>query len=127
MRIATLSKWSLGNSNANVPAHRTFLLFNRLYLRDVVETTHIFFKLMEKFCNGSVVVQDKGRSRAKKAKKATSNKSNAKPAEPESVSHFFLLFVSRHHICIRMTNIQISEERGPPLINLFIEPNVKRE
>ncbi|XP_055324474.1 protein timeless homolog [Sitodiplosis mosellana] len=43
----------------------------KTYMRDVVETTHIFFKLMEKFCNGNVVVQDKKKSRAKgkKAKK----------------------------------------------------------
>lgn len=44
-------------------------------MRDVVETTHIFFKLMEKFCNGSVVVQDKKKSRAKSKKSKKSQKS----------------------------------------------------
>lgn len=44
-------------------------------MRDVVETTHIFFKLMEKFCNGSMVVQDKKKSRAKSKKSKKSQKS----------------------------------------------------
>lgn len=58
-------------------------------MRDVVETSHIFFKLMEKFCNGSVVVQDKRKSQAKrnrgkKAPKSTTQKENT--PEEESVS-----------------------------------------
>lgn len=53
--------------------------FDRLYMRDVVETTHIFFKLMEKFCNGSVIVQDKNKRKHKKTKsKKPKSKSNHK-------------------------------------------------
>lgn len=37
-------------------------------MRDVVEAAHVFFKLMEKFCNGSVVVQDKNKNSRKKSK-----------------------------------------------------------
>lgn len=62
---------------------------NRMYMRDVVETTHIFFKLMEKFCNGSVVVQDKRKSHAngKKAKKLSKpSNNNKKSTEDEMVS-----------------------------------------
>lgn len=55
-------------------------------MRDVVETAHLFFKLMEKFCNGSVVVQDKRKSRAKgtKSKKA-SKSSNDNEQSPQEV------------------------------------------
>lgn len=63
-------------------------LFCRAYLGDVVEMVHIFFKMMEKFCNGRVVVQDKRRARKKpkgKSKKAPSQK---KSAEEEHVSFF---------------------------------------
>lgn len=60
-------------------------------MRDVVETSHIFFKLMEKFCNGSVVVQDKKKSQAKrkrgkKTPKPASEKENS--PEEENVSWF---------------------------------------
>lgn len=51
-----------------------------MYMRDVVETAHIFFKLMERFCNGSVVVQDKQKSRKKNnrtTKKPSAAKRNA--------------------------------------------------
>lgn len=34
-------------------------------MQDVVETAHIFFKLMEKFCDGTVVVQKRKILRAK--------------------------------------------------------------
>lgn len=66
-------------------------LFNanqyRVYMRDVVETAHIFFKLMERFCKGSVVVQDKQKSR-KKTKRTTKKPSNrdAQTTNDEQVS-----------------------------------------
>lgn len=52
-------------------------------MRDVVETTHIFFKLMEKFCNGSVVVQDKHKRQHKKSK---SKKQIPKPSQNTAAS-----------------------------------------
>lgn len=58
-------------------------------MRDVVETTHIFFKLMEKFCNGSVVVQDKrkARQKGKKMKKPAKSASETnEEKEDEAVS-----------------------------------------
>lgn len=63
-----------------------------MYMRDVVETTHIFFKLMEKFCNGSMVVQDKKKSRAKgkkgKKSKQKSSSQNGKAPDNDEVSRF---------------------------------------
>ena len=59
------------------------LITNRTYMRDVVETTHIFFKLMEKFCNGSVVVQDKKKSRAKSKKSKKSAKTSNNDADAD--------------------------------------------
>jgi timeless len=44
-------------------------------LRDVVETVNIFFKMLEKFCQGSVVVQTK--SKRKSQKKRTSKQKAA--------------------------------------------------
>lgn len=62
----------------------------RAYLRDVVETAHIFFKIMERFCHGRVVVQNKGRARKKaKAKPKVSKKSSqTKTSDGENVSCF---------------------------------------
>lgn len=49
-----------------------FLFHHRTYMQDVVETAHIFFKLMEKFCDGTVVVQKRKVPRAKnKTKRST--------------------------------------------------------
>lgn len=63
-----------------------------MYMRDVVEAAHVFFKLMEKFCNGSVVVQDKNKKSRKKSKstKKTSKKSRQSGAgtDAELVSDF---------------------------------------
>lgn len=63
----------------------------RAYLRDVVEMVHIFYKMMEKFCNGRVVVQDKSKPRRKK--KQTKGKSKGtkqkKSADEERVSFCF--------------------------------------
>lgn len=56
------------------------VFFARSYLRDVVEIAHIFYKIMEKFCNGRVLVQKKGHSRRNiKSKK----KQHTKEVTPE--------------------------------------------
>lgn len=41
-----------------------------MFLRDLIDTTNVYMKMMEKFCQGSIVVQTK----AKKKKKAPSKK-----------------------------------------------------
>lgn len=38
----------------------------RNYLRDLIDTTSLYLKMMEKFCSGSIVVQTKVKSKAKR-------------------------------------------------------------
>jgi hypothetical protein len=52
------------------------LISARAYLRDVVETVNIFFKMLEKFCQGSVVVQTKSKRKSQK-KRTTKKKGTA--------------------------------------------------
>jgi timeless len=49
-----------------------FLHRDRNYLRDLIDTTNVFMKMMEKFCQGSVMVQSK-------SKKPTKKKTKTKP------------------------------------------------
>lgn len=46
------------------------LKMSNAYLKDLMETQHVFIKLLEGFCssNGSVVVQKKGKKKRKKKK-----------------------------------------------------------
>ena len=65
-------------------------------MRDVVETAHIFFKLMERFCNGSVVVQDKQKMRKKKnrtTKKPTAKRNAQAAIDVEQVSGLLYFIV----------------------------------
>ncbi|KAJ3665888.1 hypothetical protein Zmor_001353 [Zophobas morio] len=56
------------------------LKMSNAYLKDLMETQHVFIKLLEGFCssNGSVVVQKKGKKKRKK-KKATQDAVVAQP------------------------------------------------
>lgn len=63
-----------------------FSIFHRAYLRDVIEMVHIFFKLMENFCKGGVVVQKKSTKRAKRSKKSSKNKAATSKPEENLVS-----------------------------------------
>lgn len=64
---------------------RLLHLLSRAYLRDVVEIAHIFYKIMEKFCKGRVVVQDKRKGR-KKGKSKAKKLPKKRTAEEENVS-----------------------------------------
>ncbi|XP_033149795.1 protein timeless homolog [Drosophila busckii] len=56
----------------------------KVYLRDVVETANVFIKMMERFCQDSVVVQDKRRIiKKKKQPKSAKSKLTAQPTEEE--------------------------------------------
>jgi len=63
----------------------------RPYLRDLIDTTHVYLKMMEKFCQGSIVVQTKVRnSKAKKKKSQQKSKKSNKPTKEQvSVSESF--------------------------------------
>lgn len=71
------------------PHHYTciyYIFFRRAYLRDVIEMVHIFFKLMENFCKGGVVVQKKSTKKAKHSKKSSKNKAATSKPEENLVS-----------------------------------------
>ncbi|XP_071942430.1 protein timeless homolog [Antedon mediterranea] len=55
--------------------------FTEVYLKDLVETTHVFLKMLESFCKNKnkVIVQKKARKKRKKKKKV--NVQNSQPEE----------------------------------------------
>ncbi|KAH8358759.1 hypothetical protein KR093_002235 [Drosophila rubida] len=60
----------------------------KVYLRDVVETANVFIKMMERFCQDAVVVQDKrraggGKRGGKKQHPATAKSKPVQPTEEE--------------------------------------------
>lgn len=56
-------------------------------MRDVVETANVFIKMMERFCQGAVVVQDKRRvGGAGKKKQKAGTKSKKDSEQPTEVS-----------------------------------------
>nr|AAQ22497.1 RE03551p [Drosophila melanogaster]AAY33504.1 RE03647p [Drosophila melanogaster] len=55
----------------------------KVFLRDVVETANVFIKMMERFCQDSVVVQDKKRGRGASRKKKQAATKSKPPAAPQ--------------------------------------------
>lgn len=56
--------------------HQNNICTNRNYLRDLIDTTSVYLKMMEKFCQGSIVVQTKVKTKSKSKRKT------AKPKPP---------------------------------------------
>ncbi|XP_031631724.1 protein timeless homolog [Contarinia nasturtii] len=90
---------------------------SKTYMRDVVETTHIFFKLMEKFCNGSVVVQDKRKARNKgnKKKKPTKSSShgNEEGEDEQTTEDKWAVIASEIAAVLSMESPTLPEEEHP--------------
>lgn len=61
-----------------------FLLFHRSYLRDVIDTANIYLKMMQKFCQGKVVVQKKKKSAHSRSNKPKPKQSFKKPSHNKS-------------------------------------------
>ncbi|XP_063704948.1 protein timeless homolog [Culicoides brevitarsis] len=55
----------------------------KAYLRDVLETAAFYFKMMEKFCSGRVVVQDRNKKRRKKSKGGNKKQQQQQQREAE--------------------------------------------
>ncbi|EDX13111.1 GD18885 [Drosophila simulans] len=55
----------------------------KVFLRDVVETANVFIKMMERFCQDSVVVQDKKRGGGASRKKKQAATKSKPPAAPQ--------------------------------------------
>lgn len=79
-----------------------------MYMRDVVETAHIFFKLMERFCNGNVVVEDKQKSRKKNNRgtkkrnaQTTTTSSSGRNVERVSVLDKYSMYIVNTHTHIK--------------------------
>ncbi|XP_063149729.1 protein timeless homolog isoform X2 [Candoia aspera] len=74
----------------------------RSFLRDLVETTHLFLKMLEKFCKGrnNLVVQSK-KYRRKKNSKAHSAGPGVQPQTPEELEEVWLKLVEQINKCIK--------------------------
>ncbi|XP_017110468.1 protein timeless homolog [Drosophila elegans] len=88
----------------------------KVFLRDVVETANVFIKMMERFCQDSVVVQDKrrggGGGRKKKQPAAKSKPSTApQPTEEELSSKWAELATE---VCSLLSaELEIPEDEQP--------------
>ncbi|XP_026573204.1 protein timeless homolog [Pseudonaja textilis] len=74
----------------------------RSFLRDLVETTHLFLKMLEKFCKGrkNLVVQSKNHRRKKKSK-ARSTAPGVQPQTPEELEEVWPKLVEQIDKCIK--------------------------
>ncbi|ETE73885.1 Protein timeless-like protein [Ophiophagus hannah] len=74
----------------------------RSFLRDLVETTHLFLKMLEKFCKGrkNLVVQSKNYRRKKKSK-AHSAAPGVQPQTPEELEEVWPKLVEQIDKCIK--------------------------
>ncbi|KAG8129437.1 hypothetical protein E2320_016166 [Naja naja] len=74
----------------------------RSFLRDLVETTHLFLKMLEKFCKGrkNLVVQSKNYRRKKKSK-AHSAAPSVQPQTPEELEEVWPKLVEQIDKCIK--------------------------
>uniref|UniRef100_A0A670YI58 Timeless circadian regulator n=1 Tax=Pseudonaja textilis TaxID=8673 RepID=A0A670YI58_PSETE len=72
----------------------------RSFLRDLVETTHLFLKMLEKFCKGrkNLVVQN---HRRKKKSKARSTAPGVQPQTPEELEEVWPKLVEQIDKCIK--------------------------
>lgn len=86
----------------------------RAYLRDVVETAHIFFKMLEKYCQGTVRVQSKKRAKPKRNKNRQDNTASRKDPEldAESLEELWLTMAGEVSTCLA-NQITIPEEDHP--------------
>ncbi|XP_070596659.1 protein timeless homolog [Erythrolamprus reginae] len=74
----------------------------RSFLRDLVETTHLYLKMLEKFCKGrkNLVVQNK-KCRRKKKSKTHSGGSGVQPQTPEELEEVWPKLVEQIDKCIK--------------------------
>lgn len=55
----------------------------RAYLRDVIETAHMFFKMLEKYCQGTGGVRVQSKKRAKPKRNNNKDKQGKASQQPE--------------------------------------------
>ncbi|XP_055604879.1 protein timeless homolog [Uranotaenia lowii] len=89
----------------------------RAYLRDVIETAHMFFKMLEKYCQGTVRVQSKKRAKPKRgrsggAKQKGNNSTETKDLDPERLEEQWLTMAGEVSTCLA-NQITLPEEDQP--------------
>lgn len=90
----------------------------RAYLRDVIETAHMFFKMLEKYCQGTggggVRVQSKKRAKPKRNKDSASRQGKASQLEMdlESLEELWLTMAGEVSTCLA-NQITLPEEDHP--------------
>ncbi|XP_062536634.1 protein timeless homolog isoform X2 [Armigeres subalbatus] len=86
----------------------------RAYLRDVVETAHMFFKMLEKYCQGTVRVQSKKRAKPKRNKNRQNNAASRKDPEldAEGLEELWLTMAGEVSTCLA-NQITLPEEDHP--------------
>lgn len=90
----------------------------RAYLRDVIETAHMFFKMLEKYCQGTgggVRVQSKKRAKPKRNKGTSARQSTASQQpemDLESLEELWLTMAGEVSTCLA-NQITLPEEDHP--------------
>ncbi|XP_001998905.3 protein timeless homolog [Drosophila mojavensis] len=101
----------------------------KVFLRDVVDTANVFIKMMERFCQDAVVVQDKRRGaagkRKKKKKQQASNKpskSSQQPTEEELATKWAEM--ASEVSLLLATELQLPEEQQPLPFDATLEKSI---
>ncbi|XP_017084436.2 LOW QUALITY PROTEIN: protein timeless homolog [Drosophila eugracilis] len=88
----------------------------KVFLRDVVETANVFIKMMERFCQDSVVVQDKkrgGGAGRRKKKSATKSKPSTEPQPTEEELSSKWAELATEVCSVLSTELQMPEDEQP--------------
>ncbi|XP_039444112.1 protein timeless homolog [Culex pipiens pallens] len=85
----------------------------RAYLRDVIETAHMFFKMLEKYCQGTGGVRVQSKKRAKPKRNNNKDKASQQPEmDLESLEGLWLTMAGEVSTCLA-NQITLPEEDHP--------------
>ncbi|EDV93232.1 GH18380 [Drosophila grimshawi] len=101
----------------------------KVFLRDVVETANVFIKMMERFCQDAVLVQDKRRGGGGKRKKqhpATKSKQPPAAAQPseEELSRKWAEMASEVSLLLA-TDLELPEHERPLPFDAALEKSIE--
>ncbi|EDW59287.1 protein timeless homolog isoform X1 [Drosophila virilis] len=103
----------------------------KVFLRDVVETANVFIKMMERFCQDAVVVQDKrraggGKRNAGNSKKKQQQASKSKHSQPteEELSSKWAEMASEVSLLLA-TDLQLPKEQHPLPFDATLEKSIE--
>ncbi|XP_055524014.1 protein timeless homolog isoform X2 [Wyeomyia smithii] len=84
----------------------------RAYLYDVIETAHLFLKMLEKYCQGTVRVQSKQRFKQRRNKTNTAVKQKEHEPDAEALEEMWLTMAGQISTCL-VNQITLPEEDHP--------------